>query len=58
LSYICATPEPKLPPSAVFFYWVTRATVVACLLTAVLAAVYYGARFLLERWRRRLPPQD
>jgi hypothetical protein len=42
-----------MPPSAIFFYWVTRAAVTAFLLTALLAGLYYGARFLLERWQER-----
>jgi len=42
-----------MPPSAVFFYWVTRAAVTAFLVTALLAAAYYGARFLFGRWQER-----
>jgi hypothetical protein len=47
-----------MPPSAAFFYWITRATVSAFLLTGLLVGLYYGARFLLSRWQRRPPPKE
>jgi len=47
-----------MPPSAIFFYWVTRAALTAFLLSALLAGFYYGARFLLELRQKRLPPEE
>jgi len=47
-----------MPPSAIFFYWVTRAALAAFLLTALLAGLYYGSRFLLELRQKRLPPAE
>ncbi len=47
-----------MPPTAVYFYWVTRAALTASLLTALLAGLYYGVRSLLERWQERSPPEE
>jgi len=47
-----------MPPSAISFYWVTRAALTAFLLTALLAGLYYSARFLLELRQKRFPPEE
>jgi len=47
-----------MPPSAIFFYWVTRAALTAFLVTALLAGLYYSVRFLLELRQKRLPPGE
>lgn len=43
-----------MPPSAIYFYWVTRCAVIAFLLTGLLAATALGARLLLQARQRRL----
>jgi len=43
-----------MPPSAIYFYWVTRSAVIAFVLTGLLAATAFGARFLLQEIHRRI----
>lgn len=47
-----------MPPTAIYFYWVTRAALAAFFLSALLAGLYYGVRFLLGRWQERFPPLE
>jgi len=43
----------QMLPSATYVYWVMHAAVIAFLLTALLAALYFATRVLLRMLHRR-----